>query len=937
MINKEFPRQKLASSKKGEEWGKQCVEGAFELACNTLPLIRQDYTNKRENYDLFNDIMDTRNMSKIISPAGLNLSSFPATMQNYPLINPKLKLLLGEEIKRRFEWRVICTNPDNFTIKEDKMKESLMQYINEALQAGEQDQEVIKRRLQEIQKYYKYDYQDFREKISSEILKFYFQEQEMQRKFNEGFLDALISADEIYRVDIIAGEPKLIKCDPLRIWTYGNGLSPYIDDADIIVEDVYASLGSVIDEFYDDLTESEIKSLEDQCNYMRTQGNNYEGNGKVNYQFRTPTIYTSAFSETPISWEVDRFSSTGEYFDNNGNVRLIRSTWKSKRKKGILKYYDEEGMPQKMIVDENYKINEQYGEEITWIWTNEYWEGVRIGKDIYKRIRPKPLQFQSINNLSECKSGYIGTYYNTNSSRARSLFDQLKPYQYLFNIFMYRTELAFAKYKGPQIVLPSTLIPNNWDMEKWMTYAESLGYLIINPFNEIMEGPNKGELAYQANAFQPNIISDDTVATYINANIQMLAYIEEQVGNISGVTKQRQGQIEQRELVGNTERAVTQSSHITEPWFSIHEYTKLRAMQTFLEAAKFCIKHKTDKRYYHILDEASIKLIESDPTDVSDANLAIFVTSSSKYIEFEMAIKQLAHAAMQNQMIGFKEIIDIYQSESITEMAKIMENAEELKKQQQEAMEKAQRDHEMQMLQTQQELEQARLQREIEAREDQQMHELALLKIGEEEKRKTEILKSQLSNDPQIVNSELNLKVLEMQEKLRIQADEHNRDQKRKDEEHQTNKEYTKFEMEMARKKQEREDQRKQEELKHNKNYDKEQLKTDKTKTEKEKQLKEKELKEKMALELKYLELEKKKIEQEIQLKEKEMQQELEQAQKEGELELQLMKQEHALAMELKKHEMSINKEVANVKGEEAKKQAQIKTQQSKKPNNPSK
>jgi hypothetical protein len=935
MINKEFPRQKLSFNQKDEEWGKQCIEGAYELTANTLPTIRQHYINKKKNYDLYNDIMDLKDVANVISPAGINMTSFPATMQNYPLINPKLKLLLGEEIKRRFEWRVVCTNPDNYTTKEDKMKESLLQYVTEAIQKEEQDEEVIKRRLQEIQKYYKYDYQDIREKLSTDILKYYYQEQEMQRKFNEGFLDAMISADEIYRIDIIAGEPKLIKCDPLRVWTYGNGLSPYIDDADIIVEDVYVSLGSVLDEFYDELTDAEIKDLEDKCKYMRT--NAYAGGGQVNYNFRIPTIYTTAFSNEPLSWDVNRFTSTGEYFDNNGNVRIIRATWKSKRKKGILKYYDENGMPQKMIVDENYKINKQAGEEIRWIWTNEYWEGVRIGKDIYKRVRPKPLQFQSINNLSHCRSGYVGTYYNTNSSRARSLFDQLKPYQYLYNIFMYRTELAFAKYKGPQIVLPSTLIPNGWDMEKWMTYAEALGYLIVNPFNEIMEGPNKGELAYQANSFQPSILSDDSVANYINSNIQMLAYIEEQVGNISGVTKQRQGQIETKELVGNTERAVTQSSHITEPWFATHEYTKLRALQTFLEAAKFCIKHQTDKRFYHILDDVSIKTLESDPTTLSDSDLAIFVTSSSKYIEFEMAIKQLAHAAMQNQMIGFKEIIDIYQADSIVEMSKIIENAEELKRQQQEAMEKAQRQHEMEVLQLQQQMEEKALQREIESREDQQMHELAMIKIQEEEKRKTEILKSQLSNDPQIAGSELNLKIAETQAKIARDNEAHQKEQKRKDEEHKVNVEYTNFEKEMARRKQEREEARKDKELDHNKKYDKEQLNTDKKDVDKQTKLKEKELQEKMKLELKYLELEKRKIEQEIELAKKQMEQELEQQEKEGQLELQLMKQEHALQMELKKHEMSINKEVAEVKGEEAKKQAEIKTQQAKKPNKPSK
>lgn len=956
MINKVFPRQKLSYTQKGEKWGKECIEGAFELACNADTRIRQSYFNKKKNYDLWNDVIDMNDVHKVISPAGLKMNTFPATMQNYPLCNPKLKLLIGEELKRRFEWKIICTNPDNFTIKEEQMTQSYMQYINEVITQSDADQETIKRRLAEIQKYYKYDYQDIREKISSDIMSYYYQEQEMARKFNEGFQDALICADEIYRIDVVAGEPKLIKCDPLRIWVYGNGLSPHIDDADIIVEDVYLSVGQVIDEFYEELTDAEIRELEENSNYMN--GRTDAGlPGQVNYNFRVPTIYTTAFTDDkPYSWDNSRYrTSSGEYFDGQGNVRVIRSTWKSKRKIGKLKYYDENGQPFETIVDENYNINKQKGEEITWMWVNEYWEGVRIGKDIYKRIRPKEVQFNSINNLSYCSSGYIGTSYNTNSSKARSLFDQIKPFQYLYNIYMYRTELAFAKYKGPMLMMPTSLIPNGWDMEKWMTYAEALGYLIVNPFNEINEGAFKGDMAFQANTLVPQIISDDSVANFINSNIQMLAYIEEQVGNISGVSKQRQGQVETKELVGNVERAVTQSSHITEPWFATHENTKLRAMQTFLEAAKFCMKYKTDKRYYHILDEASIRALESDPSLVADSDLALFVTSSSKYIEFEQAIKQLAHAAMQNQMIGFKEIIDIYQATSITQMSKIMENAEELKRQQQEAMEKAQRDHEMQMLQLQQQIQEKQLEQEVAAREDQQMHDLAMIKIQAEEDRKTKMLEAQLTNDPALQQAEISLKAQELQAKLALQKDKQDKDNKVKEQDSKANQDFNKGKLQLEKEAQAKEDQRANEKLKVEIEVLKEKLKLAKDQVNKDHQIKKSEhetskqtSKEELKLEKeshnkdhsrKDQELENKlQVEREkLKLEKEKMEKELKQMEKEGQLEIQLMKEEHALELELKKHEQSIKKDVADVKGEEAKKQAKIKTKQSNKPNNKSK
>ena len=53
-----------------------------------------------------------------------------------------------------------------------------------------------------------------------------------------------------------------------------------------------------------------------------------------------------------------------------------------------------------------------------------------------------------MDNLSMCGSGYVGTIYNTNSSRSNSLMNKMKPYLYMYNVLMYRLEKSIAKYKG---------------------------------------------------------------------------------------------------------------------------------------------------------------------------------------------------------------------------------------------------------------------------------------------------------------------------------------------------------------------------------------------------------------------------------------------------------------------------------------------------------
>ena len=144
-------------------------------------------------------------------------------------------------------------------------------------------------------------------------------------------------------------------------------------------------------------------------------------------------------------------------------------------------------------------------EEIKWVWINEWWEGTRIGGGgtssnktaIYIKIQKRPIQFRSIHNISKCHSGYVGLAYNTNVSRSKSLMDRMKPYQYLYNVFMYRTELAFAKAKGKIGKIDLSEKPDGMDAKTWMQYAEINGWLITDSFNEAKKGAAQGKIAGQ--------------------------------------------------------------------------------------------------------------------------------------------------------------------------------------------------------------------------------------------------------------------------------------------------------------------------------------------------------------------------------------------------------------------------------------------------------
>lgn len=705
-----FPFQKRATSKKGKQFIVDCIEASIDLAYNSDSHLVRDKQTLFTNYNLRADILDERDIEKAVNPWGIKGATFPAKMQNYPIANPKIDLLIGEEWKRRFDWRVTVVNPDAVSEKEQGQRAIIDSMIVEAIQSENYDEEEMAQELQKQAKWNKYETQDLRERRGTQYLQYLWKEQELQMKFNRGFEDALVGGMEVYNIDIVGGEPVVRKVDPLALTVIRSGESYHIEDADIIIEDTYQPMRWVIDNFYDYLKPHEIDAIE---------------KGVIKRSKNTDMIHYDTWRpvENPVSVVGDLNGEQGKDWDyamfdpdaystrniaaynDNGEVRVVKVVWVSMRKVGEKSWYDEEGELQKELVDETYKPQEGLGEEVEWFWVNEWWEGTRIAENIYVKWGPRPIQFRRMGNKSAGGSGYVGTIYNTNTSQSRSLMDRMKPYQYLYNVFMYRTELAFAKSKGKISVMDTSRVPDGWDMDKWMYYAEILGWAIEDPFKEGNKGAATGKLAGQMN--QNTKVLDLEMGNYIQQHVMMLGFIKQELGEIAGVTAQRQGQIENRETLGGVERAVTQSSHITEKWFALHDNTKLRVLETLLETAKYAWRNKNHEKLQYISDEMASVITEIDGQQFNEADYGIMISNSTTDAELVQTMKQLAQAALQNDKINFSGLMDIYLSESMSSMRRKIETYEENAEQQAQQAQQQQLEVQQQAIQAEAQSKQA--------------------------------------------------------------------------------------------------------------------------------------------------------------------------------------------------------------------------------------
>ena len=100
-------------------------------------------------------------------------------------------------------------------------------------------------------------------------------------------------------------------------------------------------------------------------------------------------------------------------FDTNGNIRVLRMYWKSRRRIKKVKSYDPEtGEEQFNFYPDSYVIDEHLGEEEFIYYINEAWEGTKIGEEVYVNMRPRIVQYNRLSNPSRCHFGIVGSIYN---------------------------------------------------------------------------------------------------------------------------------------------------------------------------------------------------------------------------------------------------------------------------------------------------------------------------------------------------------------------------------------------------------------------------------------------------------------------------------------------------------------------------------------------
>lgn len=669
-------KEKLAKPKDGAKaWGEKCLDAIIESASFQF----KDKQELLAYYQAYNGDLDSKYYSHIVNPYNSKDDKYlryPAKIRNYNILKPIADLMLGEKSKQPFSFSVISANEDSVNLRELEKQQLIkniltQKFINElnnmGMRTGMDSKETPE--LDKVIRSFDNSYKDNRAIMGQEALEYLDYSLNLKDELQDAFFDWLISGQVYTYKGILYDDVDYEVINPLDLFYHASPNVKFIEDADWVCRKSVMTVNEVVDKFRDYITEEQIDLLE------------------------------NPYSAHSI---IDNLVSRVEG-DSGREIAVYHCVWKSFRKIGFLYYLDELGETQTEIVSEEFKIDDPETQMIEWEWISEVWEGYKIDRDIYIKIQPSEVQRNELNNISSCKLPYNGRIYSNRNASSISVISMGIPYQVLYNIFHYKLELSVAKNKDKILLMEINTIPkrHGWDEEKFMYWADANGVAFID---STAEGKSGERVTF--NQFQ---VLDMTLGQYIDKMFQLLMSVKQEWEDMLGITRQRKGETLASDAVGNNERAVFQSSVITEEMFRRFRNFERSELQGLLDVSK--VAWKDGKKATYVNSEQRQIFLDIEPSFYAESEFGVFVVNSS---EENTKLETLRNVAMSFAQNGSRPstIAEILDAGNFSKIKSLLKETETLE--QQLASQQAQLEQQMQ---------EKLAQMEIDNREDMQLFE----------------------------------------------------------------------------------------------------------------------------------------------------------------------------------------------------------------------
>ncbi len=686
-----FPDQfKTDKEKEDESWIKNTMDYFANKAYAEYVKNRETFV---KNYDLMKGILRPADFYeepevKSFTDTLLQDVGLPEYVKHYSIITTPINELIGEMSKRPDTFRIKAFDDDSqaeeLQFKTDILQQFVLQQarakiLEKAASQGIEinDEELEQMTLEEVKDQLD-TYTSVAEKWANHVLTSVKAEFNIKEKSEDTFRDLTITDREFWHVyeDNSKLGFNIEVLNPKNVWFLTTPDRKYLSDPTGRGQGAYA-LGSVhvmelseIIETFPDLTKEEIdhlrSSLQDYglINVRESNLGNpnvVPGIDSVTYDTFDPLVLqTRMLVESEMKENSDALR---DFLGLTANVSsfgykyvVVRAYWISKRKIGRVTYLDDFGNLQTILVDENYKsktIPTQVS--IEWTWINQWYQGLKIGPDIY-HIKPfKLLNYSPI----------IGIIHEVKNTEGKSLVDMMKPFQVLYNVCMNQLYRLLEKEIGNVASVNIRRVPKLKDaddqdaIDVWEMEARERGVMFDDDSPENTKAPVTNQ------SVAKNV--DLTRTQEIQARYALAVQLKNECWELVGMSKQRLGSITASETATATNAAISQSYSQTEPLFVAHEYILGQLYQAIVDAAIYTQSQKPTSTLSYVTDEGEAAFIQVNGSDLKLRDLKVFPTNRPEDTQMFNELRGLAQHVIQNGGTLY-DIVELYSTKSMREM-----------------------------------------------------------------------------------------------------------------------------------------------------------------------------------------------------------------------------------------------------------------------------
>lgn len=561
---------------------------------------------------------------------------------NRDIVSSRINTVIGVEAGRPFKYQAIAVNPEATTQREQKETELLKSYIMQKIQGQDPQKEQLP---PHIRRYMSRKYQVPQEIMANQVLNVGWQRQDLENKFMEGLKHYAISSRQVYYVGPKNGEPCVEVTNPLDIYVDLGSDNDKYQLANSITAVYMMHPSEICQRWKDELTNDQIDRIWDNSRGERTQSDYHHAQD------------TDSITE---------------------RVRVVHRLWRGQRKVGVLEYIDENGVNQKTIVSDNYRLNKEYGDKkITWEWVEEIHGGFRILNDIYVECGPVKYQHVLPGEGSRPWMPYVGRVFDNMNTTSVSLMGRMVPHQYSFNIITTKIDELISKDKGKKIGIEMSAIPNSLGvgLKELIAHMEEDDLI---PMNRREEG-KRGDQGAQYGISSLLSAIDLSPTSQINIYDSLADVAERRAATAIGITPQMEGFVKEREAAANVERSVNLSSSKLAPFYTSHDAVKVDVLNAYVKLAQLMYYENPPKHLAYTMDDMSVSLLELDPELFLASSYVITINNSSKTHDAKDTMDRYLQAGLQTQQVSPTAAFAAMRADSFLEAEEILEQSEQEK------------------------------------------------------------------------------------------------------------------------------------------------------------------------------------------------------------------------------------------------------------------